>query len=263
VHHLRRPVRLVGHDRPDTGETGRPLDVCGGKTDPPPADVRDLPDAGCPRVAGCVVKESVMKRPDLPGWFSTYASIRTDAYVLLASLLGRPPSEELLKILRNLEWDEGIPERMDQALRKLTEAGRTDPLAAVEREFNRLFIGLSGGQIEPSASWYKEGILQSTPLASLRSDLFRLGIVRQVKCSESEDHAGPLCEIMALISQKSPPIPYGMQETFFQRHIASWMTTFFEDLQSAGAGAFYDAVGRFGSCFLESEEAYLKYRANA
>ena len=104
-------------------------------------------------------------------------------------------------------------------------------------------------------------MIQSLPLASLRSDLFRLGIVRQAGNHDSEDHAGALCEIMALISEKQNNVPYETQSEFFERHIASWLTAFFKDLESAKSAGFYRMVGSLGGCFLESEREYLKCSA--
>jgi TorA maturation chaperone TorD len=66
---------------------------------------------------------------------------------------------------------------------------------------------------------------------------------------------------MALISRNPNGEPYATQARFFQRHIAPWMMTFFEDLQSAKGVRFYQVVGVFGSRFLESETEYLKYGA--
>lgn len=205
--------------------------------------------------------ESVMKKIDAPVWFAPYADIRTDIYVMLASLLGRPPSKDLLNILQTLQWDEAVPEAMDTALRALRQASHDYSFAAMEDEFNRLFVGPGCGEMVPCASWYRERLIQSSPLASLRSDLIGLGIVRRAESYESEDHAGVLCEIMALISRNPNGEPYATQARFFQRHIAPWMMTFFEDLQSAKGVRFYQVVGVFGSRFLESETEYLKYGA--
>ena len=202
--------------------------------------------------------ESVMKTMDAPGWFAAHADVRTDGYVMLASLLGQTPSEGLLNILGNLHWDEALPETLDHALGALRQAAHDYPLAALEDEFNKLFVGLGSGEMVPYASWYREKKIQSSPLASLRSDLIGLGIVRQTGCHESEDHAGALCEIMAIISQKANDIPTAEQATFFHRHVAPWMMTFFKDLQSAKSADFYRMVGLFGSCFLETESEYLK-----
>jgi TorA maturation chaperone TorD len=202
--------------------------------------------------------EPMTKRADGPEWFAPYAKIRTDCYAMLASLLGQPPSENLLKILQNLQWDESIPEGVDHGLRALRQASHDHSLGSLEDEYNKLFVGLGCGEMVPYASWYREKTIQSSPLASLRSDLILLGIVKQAHSHESEDHAGALCECMALISQEPNEAGHATQAKFFQQHVAPWMTTFFQELGSAKSARFYRAVGRFGSRFLESEIEYLK-----
>jgi TorA maturation chaperone TorD len=224
--------------------------------------VSHVPYPGCLYVAGDETLEPVMKNMDAPVWFSSHENIRIDSYVMLASLLAQPPSEDLLDILQDLRWEEVVPEKLDSALKVLRQASRNCSLAAIEAEFSKLFVGLGCGKMVPYASWYKERIIQSSTLASVRSDLICLGIVRQEDCHESEDHAGVLCEIMALISQKSNDVPYATQAKFFQQHISSWMTTFFKDLQSEKDIQFYRTVGIFGSLFLEYEREYLKYGAD-
>ena len=206
--------------------------------------------------------EPLKKNGDAPAGFAPYADIRTDVYVMLASLLGQPPSEDLRVILQNLQWDEAIPEQLDHALRALRQAGRDCPLAAMKEEFDRLFVGLGCGEVIPYASWYREKMIQSMPLVSLRSDLVRLGIVRQSGSHETEDHAAALCEVMAIISRKTNGWNYMTQAGFFQQHIASWMGSFFKNLQSAKSAGFYRTVGLFGLYFLESEGRYLKCHLN-
>jgi TorA maturation chaperone TorD len=207
--------------------------------------------------------ESVAKNVDIPGWFSVHASIRTDSYVMLATLLGKPPSEDLLNILQNLQWDEAIREKVGEALRELRQASHEYPLTAMKNEFDRLFVGLGSGELVPYASWYRERRIQSFPLASVRSDLVRLGMTRKTESHEPEDHAGALCECMALISQETSGMSRTMQAEFFEQHIASWMKAFFKDLQSAKNAAFYRIVGLFGHSFLENEAEYLRYRVEA
>jgi len=193
-----------------------------------------------------------------PAWFAPYAKIRADSYVMLASLLGQPPSENLLKVLQNLQWEKPIPERVDRALKALREASYDYPLSALKEEYGKLFVGLGCGELVPYASWYREKKIQSLPLVSLRSDLIDLGIVRQADSGEPEDHASALCECMALISQKPNGTDRATQAKFFQQHVAPWMTTFFEDIASAKSAQFYRAVGIFGRRFLEAEVEYLK-----
>lgn len=207
--------------------------------------------------------ESAMNTSEVPEWLSAHAAVRTDSYVMLASLLRQPPSKELLNLLRNLNWDEALPEPLDRALGAIRQAAHDYPLSLLEEEFDRLFIGLGSGEMVPYASWYREKKIQSMPLASLRSDLIEMGIVRQEGCHEPEDHAGALCEIMAIISGKPTGIPPAAEARFFHRHIAPWMTMFFRELQAAKNAEFYRLVGLFGSCFLEAENEYLKQGAPA
>jgi len=202
--------------------------------------------------------EPITKGANGPARFAPYAKIRTDSYILLASLLGQRPSENLLKILQELRWDKSIPQGVGSALSALRLASHEYPLSALEEEYDELFVGLGSGELVPYASWYKEKRIQSLPLASLRSDLMLLGIVRQADSRESEDHAAALCECMALISRQSNDILPKEQAKFFQQHVAPWMMTFFKDLESAKSARFYRTVGVFGRRFLESEIEYLK-----
>ncbi|HUH65647.1 MAG TPA: molecular chaperone TorD family protein [Syntrophales bacterium] len=202
--------------------------------------------------------ESLEKEQKVPSWFGSYEVIRADVYVVLASLLAAPPSDNNLHVLTNMEWDEDIPERMHEALLALRRAGREYQPAAVREEYNRLFIGLGCGEVIPYASWYRERAIQSLPLAALRSDLFRLGLVRQAANHDSEDSAGALCEIMALISQRPDNESYETQAAFFDRHIAPWMMAFFKDVESAKSVGFFKAVAVLGCSLIESEKEYFK-----
>ena len=207
--------------------------------------------------------EPITKETGGSSWLAPYAKIRADNYAMLAFLLGQPPSENLLKVLQNLQWDELIPGRVDRALKALRQASHEYPLSDLEEEYANLFVGLGCGELVPYASWYKEKMIQSSSLVSLRSDLILLGIVRQADSHESEDHAGALCECMALISRQPDEVDQATQANFFQQHVAPWMMTFFKDLESAKSARFYRTVGIFGSRFLESEMEYLKYGRGA
>jgi TorA maturation chaperone TorD len=197
-----------------------------------------------------------------PAWYAPYAKIRTDSYVLLAALLNSPPSEELLALLQNLRWDEDIPQKMQTALADISRSGTSSPWQVIGDEFNRLFVGLGHGELVPYGSWYLEKMIQSRPLAAIRSDLRQLGIVRQPDTGESEDHAGALCEIMALITDEENGITHDEQAHFFEHHVFPWMKIFFRDMQSVQHSLFYSAVGRFGTGFLETEHEYLQNNMN-
>ena len=195
------------------------------------------------------------------GWLGL-ADNRSDSYALLGSLLMGPPSEDTLIILQNLNWQEAPPVKLASALGDLCRVAGDYQPAALDTEFNKLFVGLGCGEVIPYSSWYRERKIQSLSLVLLRADLRSLGLVRHSESHESEDHAGALCETMAIISRKTSDIPYAMQSKFFHRHIDPWMMTFLNDLHSAKSADFYRKVGFFGRCFLELERKYLEPGAN-
>lgn len=190
--------------------------------------------------------------------YASHAKIRTDCYVLLAALLTNAPSAERIDLVRNLCWVDDLPAGIDEALAALNQAGTLCPLKSITAEFQHLFIGLGSGELIPYASWYREKMIQSAPLAAIRADLSRLGIVRQSTCFEPEDHVGALCEIMALLSVPGNDISDEEQALFFWRHVDTWMPSFFQDLQRAQKSRFYRSVGLLGSRFLADESGYLQ-----
>lgn len=192
-----------------------------------------------------------------PDWYAPYANMRTDGYVLLAALLNGPPDPELIGLTRNIQWDEDLQETMQQQLVSLRQACDSCTWEDIAAEFHRLFVGLGRGELVPYASWYREKMIQSATLAAIRSDLRQMGVIRRSDTRESEDHAGALCEVMALVSQEANAIPHNDQASFFNNHISPWMPAFFRDMQAARNIEFYRTVGAFGSCFLEAEDEYL------
>jgi TorA maturation chaperone TorD len=201
--------------------------------------------------------ETPLEIREAPCWLKPYGAVRAESYVLSAALLGRPPTAELLDVLERLDWSEDLPETLQQALEALRQAGSRYPPAALAEEYDRLFVGLGRGEMMPYASWYKEKRIQAGPLVTLRSDLIRLGLVRQKTCPEPEDQAAALCEVMALIS-RTRDVPLTRQAHFFRDHLAWWLPQFFEDLRSAQRADFYRVVGLFGRRFFETEGRYLE-----
>jgi TorA maturation chaperone TorD len=175
---------------------------------------------------------------------------RAQQYALLARLLRGPPDAALLKQIGQLQSDETA---LGNAHRELADAGARATAAEVEREFFALFIGVGRGELLPYASYYITGFLHERPLARLRQDLSRFGIVRAHGVAEPEDHAGILCEIMAGLASGQLPAPELADRTIFERHVAPWMGRFFADLERAETAEFYKPVGTMGRIFIEIE----------
>lgn len=183
---------------------------------------------------------------------------RANTYGFLAKLLALPPALETLAPLRTIpaDPDESEPP-LARAWRSLAQAAKNNTPKELVEEYQALFIGVTGGEVVPYGSWYLAGFLMEKPLALLRDDLERLGIVRRASVHEPEDHAAALCEVMnILICQEDE-----RQRGFFNVHLRPWMGLFFRDLREAKSARFYRAAADLGRAFIELEKEYLALEA--
>ncbi|TDL79514.1 molecular chaperone TorD [Palleronia sediminis] len=179
-------------------------------------------------------------------------ALRADLYDFLSALLSRPPRADLLARTRALSGDE-TP--LGQAFATLAKLAGQATEASVEREFNRLFIGVGRGELLPYASYYMTGFLNEKPLAALRQDMARRRIARAPNVFEPEDNMASLCESMAgLIRGRFGAVAsLPDQRAFFNRHLAPWAAHFFTDLEGAKTSVFYAPVGVIGRIFMGIE----------
>jgi TorA maturation chaperone TorD/DNA-binding transcriptional regulator YdaS (Cro superfamily) len=176
--------------------------------------------------------------------------LRAQEYDLLAVLLGRAPTREVLDRLSDLKGDASP---LGLAHMALAEAAvKADP-DALQREFFDLFIGIGRGELLPYASYYLTGFLHERPLASVRESLSALGIERADNIFEPEDHVAILCEVMAGLAARRFDAEPGAERRFFERHLRPWTPRFFADLETAQAARFYRAVARVGGLFMDIE----------
>lgn len=183
---------------------------------------------------------------------------RTQEYELLAILLAKAPDANLLTQLARLRGDD-TP--LGAAHMGLADAAAAANCRAVEREFFELFIGVGRGELLAYASYYLAGALHDRPLAKLRADLARFGVARADGCSEPEDHAAVLCEIMAALVDRRFDTPPSADRDLFETHMAPWIGRFFADLEGARAADFYRRVARVGRQFIAIESEAFKLAA--
>jgi len=179
--------------------------------------------------------------------------LRADLYDFLGALLAAPPRKHLIDQTRALNGDDSDLGRAIAALARV--AGQaTEP--SLEREFNRLFIGVGRGELLPYASFYMTGFLNEKPLATLRADMAALGMERAPSVYEPEDNIASLCEMMAglIVGRFGAPAPVSRQRDFFKKHLAPWAGHFFTDLEGAQNSLFYAPVGAIGRVFMEIEK---------
>lgn len=186
--------------------------------------------------------------------------MRAHVYRLLAAFLASPPREDLLKRAASLQGDDS---GLGQGLAALSKLASRVSVNDAKDEYNKLFIGITRGELLPYASYYLTGFLNERPLAALRDDMYRLGIERAETVSEPEDHIATLCEIMAglIAGEFGEPASLAEQMAFFDKHLAPWAGLFFSNLEAAQAAVLYAPVGTIGRVFIEIETNAFKMAA--
>ena len=176
---------------------------------------------------------------------------RAQTYALLARLLYSEPDQALLDNIAAIEVTEA-ESPMGQQWVKLIEVAKQSNIAELHDAFQVLFIGVTHGELLPYGSYYQTGFLMEEPLAELRTDLAKLGLERQEKTAEPEDHIAAECDVMRLIlSAEGTPIVTA--EEFYNHHISPWFPAFFKDLAASKQHSFYSVLGELGEKFTELE----------
>lgn len=176
--------------------------------------------------------------------------LRSHHYGLLALLLGRAPTAEVLNRVARLEGDGSV---LGTACAALAAAARDTGADAASREFFDLFIGVGRGELLPYASYYLTGFLNERPLARVRGALAELGVERADGSREPEDHIATLLDTMSGLASGRFAAPVGGEEKFFERNLQPWAERFFSDLEGARQARFYRTVGALGRLFIEIE----------
>lgn len=178
---------------------------------------------------------------------------RADLYGLLATLFYAPPSQALLDTIA-AEQTEGSGV-LECAWTDLAAACRSAEAESARDEYETLFIGVGKPQILLYGSYYLSGFLMEKPLAALRSDLASLGLQRDEKVAETEDHIAALCEVMRYLITSDNPEHASMarQKQFFATHMQPWINTMCDVIASHPEARLYTAVAHFGKSFFDVE----------
>ena len=186
--------------------------------------------------------------------------LRANLYDLLGALLANPPNRSLIDRVAALSGDSST---LGHAVTALARVATATSERAVEREFNKLFIGVGRGELLPYASYYMTGFLNEKPLAALRNDMARRGIERAPSVYDPEDNIASLCEMMAglILGRFGAAEPLSGQKDFYATHIGPWAGHFFSDLEAAKGSVFYAPVGAIGRAFLDIEREAFRMGA--
>ena len=175
---------------------------------------------------------------------------RASEYMLLAGLLLRAPSQDLLDRIGRIPGDNSPLGRAHAALAMAARATDRDKAGA---EFFNLFVGVGRGDVVPYASFYRTGFLHARPLSHVRADMARLGIMRGEAVFEPEDHLGTMLEVMAGLIRRDFEAGAGAAADFFKVHIEPWGERLLQDVALAPAAMFYRVVAEVGKLWIEIE----------
>ena len=181
---------------------------------------------------------------------------RADFYAVLARLWYAAPDRALLATLADA--DELSPEaersELADAWRALAAAAAVADEEDVRVEYDETFVGTGRAPVSPYATAYFTGSFKERVLVQLRDELAELGLARDERVREPEDHFAALCDVMRhLIAEGSGPAALERQKRFFQRYLAPAYAGFVDAAQAAPGAKFYRAVARFTRAYCDLE----------
>lgn len=178
--------------------------------------------------------------------------MRADIYNLIGGILRKEPESDLIQYVASLDGD-NTP--IGSAVSTLAKLAKSLDIAVIREEYVKLFIGVGRGEILPFASYYLTGFLNEKPLANLRGDMASIGISRMDNVKEPEDHIASLMDIMAglIRGDFGRPFSVGEQATFFHKHLSTWASLLFQDIEASKGAVFYAPVGTIGKLFMDIE----------
>jgi|SRR6478672_4806463 len=178
---------------------------------------------------------------------------RADLYGLLATLFYAPPSQALLDTIGSARSEgDGILERAWAELSVSCKLARAE---SVREEYEALFIGVGKPEVMLYGSFYLSGFLMEKPLAALRTELANLGLQRDERIPESEDHVAALCEVMRYLIASDDPLHANIatQKQFFGAHLQPWVLQMCDAVAAHPQTRFYGKVAQLAKSFFEVE----------
>lgn len=181
---------------------------------------------------------------------------RAELYGLLARLWLAPPDEALLAQFRVAVTEAPEPGgHLQVPWHDLVAALRASSEAAAAQEFEALFGGVGKPEVFLYGSYHLSGFLNEKPLAALRSDLAQLGLARDERRGETEDHIAYGCEVMRYLIAGDDPAHCHLQSQrrFFRAHLQPWAARLCDAVQAQPGAAVWHAVAGLTRAFMEVE----------
>jgi TorA maturation chaperone TorD len=183
---------------------------------------------------------------------------RADVYGMLARLWSAPPDAALVAELERAPGPAAgsfLHEPWQALVAALHAAGAQD----AADEYDRLFVGVGRPEVILNGSYYLTGFLHETPLAALRSDLQELGLTRDPRTADTEDHIAFVCEVMRwlIAGDDIERCNLERQRRFWRAHVQPWVERMCDAVQAHEAAQVYAAVAGYTRAFAQVETQAL------
>jgi TorA maturation chaperone TorD len=194
--------------------------------------------------------------PELTAYVSPEDHARADFYALISRLFYAGPDAGLLAALAAADeiTSEGENLALAQAWTSLVSAAGAMDADAAKEEYDSVFIGTGKSEVTPYASHYLAESMKENVLVRLRAELAALGLARDQRAAEYEDHFAGLCEVMRHLIYLDADVAVQKQETFFFAYIDPSFASFCDSVIASSNTNFYKRVAQFTKAFLGVEK---------
>ena len=186
---------------------------------------------------------------------------RADWYALLAQLYYRGPDAGLLASIAQagagISLETGSP--FAAAWRALAAESPNATPAAVQQEYDDIFVGTGRAEVSLYATHYLAETGREKILVNLRSELAGMGLSRKEISREPEDHIAGLFDVMRhLVERGSADAALQDQYRFFGQFIEPSYIAFCGAVAASGQAEFYGRVALLTRAFLDVEKEAMK-----
>lgn len=180
---------------------------------------------------------------------------RADFYALFASLFVGPPAQALIADLAAAAPIEGDAP-LARAWQGLVHASCAMDADAAAVEYDELFAGVGKAQVSIYAGHYTGAPARDHPRVRIQASLAALGLARDERATEPEDHFAGLFEVMRVLVcgvPGRPAAPLAEQKRFFEEHVGPGAAKFFAALAGAPQANYYRHAAALGAAFMALE----------
>jgi TorA maturation chaperone TorD len=186
---------------------------------------------------------------------------RADLYALLARLYYQGPDAGLLALIARdgsqVPPETGSP--FTVAWQSLAAAIAGAEPAAVQQEYDDLFVGTGRAEVSLYAAYYLAETGREKILVRLRTLLGEMGLSRKQSAGEPEDHIAGLFDVMRhLVEAGSSDAALQDQRRFFSQFVEPFYGKFCAAVDSSERAEFYSRVAALTRAFLDVEKEASK-----